>query len=521
MGPWRWGPMVRLQAQCGPEPSKLEVCGRFWFSDRSRERGRLGRLRAGGLGIWVGDVQVFDGQGRLLVMRPLACAVNQVMVGIDDAGRSICRDVTCAPGSAFRGFAADGSALCERDDQGIASIPVNTCGPGQAIVAIRADGTTVCGRPRAGDRVCPDGEVVSGYNADGSVICVAGGGGDVELPANACGPGQALVALRADGTSVCGRPRAGAQACADGAVVVGLAQDGSVLCRQDATGLGALPANTCGAGQALFRIAADGTTECRRLHSGQQACPNGQVATGIQPDGTLVCAVDAQGITQLPSRTCGPNQALFRIDAEGTPPAVKCTRVFGRVRRAKLRLESQRTVHSPALWTAKDSLHCARTCGQNQALFRINANGGTECRQLHGGQSACADERLPQASQRRVPWFVSRTMRDSRQFLPVPVVLARLCLESTPMALQPAAGSGLGKRPALRVRLQRVSMPMVRLSVPQTRWVWRACRPGNVAPIRRCFVSTPMATPPVVPCMVGLAPARLAKSRPACVPMVS
>ncbi|MGC6419135.1 MAG: fibrinogen-like YCDxxxxGGGW domain-containing protein [Bradymonadia bacterium] len=351
-----------------------------------------GRLRAGGLGIWVGDVQVFDGQGRLLVMRPLACAVNQVMVGIDDAGRSICRDVTCAPGSAFRGFAADGSALCERDDQGIASIPVNTCGPGQAIVAIRADGTTVCGRPRAGDRVCPDGEVVSGYNADGSVICVAGGGGDVELPANACGPGQALVALRADGTSVCGRPRAGAQACADGAVVVGLAQDGSVLCRQDATGLGALPANTCGAGQALFRIAADGTTECRRLHSGQQACPNGQVATGIQPDGTLVCAVDAQGITQLPSRTCGPNQALFRIDAEGN---TACRQVHAGVRACAAGQVATGIAADGTLTCVVDSEGLtslpARTCGQNQALFRINANGGTECRQLHGGQSACAD----------------------------------------------------------------------------------------------------------------------------------
>ncbi len=351
-----------------------------------------GRLSAGGLGIWVGDVQVFDGQGRLLVMRPLSCAANQVMVGISDAGQALCRNASCDPGSSLRGFAADGSPLCEPDDTGITSVPVNTCGPGQAITAIRADGTTVCGRPRAGDRECPDGRVVQGYNANGSVICVDAGPDELQIPANTCGAGQALVALRADGTSVCGRPRAGEQACADGAVVAGLADDGSVLCRADATGLDSLPANTCGDGQALFRIRANGRTECRVLHSGQRACPDGQVATGIGADGALVCAADQQGLTSLPNRTCGANQALFRIDESGN---TECRVVHGGVRACPAGQVATGIRANGQLDCAVDGEGLtqlpARECGANQALFRIGANGETACRQLHGGQFACPD----------------------------------------------------------------------------------------------------------------------------------
>lgn len=352
-----------------------------------------GRLKAGALGIWVDEVQVFDGDGRLLVPPQYACGRNQVLVGVDAAGRAVCRSVACPAGTAFRGWNNAGNPICERDDNtGLVALPANRCGAGQALIEIAENGATVCGRPRAGAQRCPAGQLVIGHRNDGSVICAPDDAGLPGVPANNCGPGQAIVGIAPNGATVCGRPRAGDQACPANQYVAGLQEDGSVICRIDRSGLGGIPANTCGAGQAIYRIRADGRTHCRQLHSGDRVCPEGQKVIGINSDGSLDCAADDRGLTALPGNTCGGGQAIYRIRPDGR---TECRQLHAGDRTCPAGQVVTRITSSGDIVCVADRQGLtavpSNTCGGNQGIYRIHADGRTECRTFRSGDRACPD----------------------------------------------------------------------------------------------------------------------------------
>ncbi|MCA9540133.1 MAG: hypothetical protein KC620_14645, partial [Myxococcales bacterium] len=354
------------------------------------DSGANGRLKAGSNGIFVGNTRVFDGNGVLLVPPTYACAANQVLIGVDANGRAVCRSVSCPAGTAFRGWNGQGNPLCERDDTGLANVPVNQCGPGQALIEIGGNGATVCGSPRAGNQRCPDGQLVIGHNADGSVICAPDNAGLPAVPENRCGAGQALVGIAANGTTVCGRPRAGNQSCPAGQYVAGLNANGSVICRADDRGLAALPANQCGAGQAVYRVHPDGRTECRQLHEGARACPAGQMVTSINADGSVVCAADGQGLTDVPANQCGAGQAIYRIYADGR---TECRQLHSGDRSCPAGQFLTRITADGSAICAVDRQGLtsvpANNCPAGQAVLRIDAAGRTTCGNPRAGARTC------------------------------------------------------------------------------------------------------------------------------------
>lgn len=147
------------------------------------------RLVGGNGGIWVGNIQVFDGNGNL-VRRPIyQCPNGQVMRGTDNNGVAQCVALSCPVGQYLRGIDGNNRAICAAD-AGLRSIPQRQCPPGQAATAISANGTITCGVPRTAPQTCAEGEFVVGLAANGSVICAdapEGGGG---AAAGQCAPGD-------------------------------------------------------------------------------------------------------------------------------------------------------------------------------------------------------------------------------------------------------------------------------------------------------------------------------------------
>lgn len=135
--------------------------------------GGNGRLTAGSGGIYVGNLQVVDGNGNVRVP-PSACPPGHVMYSTARNGAARCVNVTCAAGSSFRGFNAnDLSPICQ-PDRGIVRIPPNSCGEGQALVRITENGTTQCrqvGGGGAGEGVCPDTLEMVGFKDNGDIMC--------------------------------------------------------------------------------------------------------------------------------------------------------------------------------------------------------------------------------------------------------------------------------------------------------------------------------------------------------------
>ena len=128
------------------------------------------RLVAGNGGIWVGNIQVFDGNGNL-VRRPIyQCPGGQVMSGTDNNGTARCVPLLCPVGQYLRGLDGNNGAICAAD-AGIRLIPQRTCPAGLAATAISANGTITCSNPRVGPQSCPPNHYVSGLAANGSVVC--------------------------------------------------------------------------------------------------------------------------------------------------------------------------------------------------------------------------------------------------------------------------------------------------------------------------------------------------------------
>jgi hypothetical protein len=137
------------------------------------QSGNAGQLRAGTGGIFVNNVQVFDGNGNLLRVPQHMCPQGHLMFQTGANGAARCVNVTCPAGSAFRGFDANLAPLCEVDN-GLAALPANTCAAGQALVSISANGATTCRAVGAGGAnagVCNSPLFMVGINADGTIEC--------------------------------------------------------------------------------------------------------------------------------------------------------------------------------------------------------------------------------------------------------------------------------------------------------------------------------------------------------------
>jgi hypothetical protein len=138
------------------------------------QTGPGGQLRAGTGGIFVGAVQVFDGNGNLLREPGHTCPAGQLLYAVGPNGATRCLNVTCAAGSAFRGFDGNLDPVCEPDD-GLPGVPPNNCPAGQALVSIAANGATACravgGAGNNAGGVCPSPLYMVGFYADGNIEC--------------------------------------------------------------------------------------------------------------------------------------------------------------------------------------------------------------------------------------------------------------------------------------------------------------------------------------------------------------
>lgn len=134
--------------------------------------GAASSLRAGTGGIYVNNVQIFDGAGNQLVTPAYSCPAGQVLRGTTANGLAVCANPNCPAGQAVRGLNADGTPICVGVVAGLQAIPANACGAGQAIVSIAANGLTACG-PAGGipAQQCGAGRKVVGILANGQFTC--------------------------------------------------------------------------------------------------------------------------------------------------------------------------------------------------------------------------------------------------------------------------------------------------------------------------------------------------------------
>ena len=161
--------------------------------------GAAGQLRAGTGGLYINNVQIFDGNGNQLVTPVYSCPQGQVLLGTTSAGAARCASLVCAPGSSVRGLNADGTPICEADDVGNVNLPANQCPPGQALVSIAANGVTTCApaNPLAalGNQACRPGAKVIALAANGAISCDCSqdahcpGGQYCDLNNKVCAPG--------------------------------------------------------------------------------------------------------------------------------------------------------------------------------------------------------------------------------------------------------------------------------------------------------------------------------------------
>ena len=173
-------------------------------------------------------------------------------------------------------------------------------------------------------------------------------------------------------------------------MATGVAADGALTCAADQRGLSSIPARQCGANQAIFRINADGSTQCRTLHAGARSCPDGQVVSRIDSNGSVTCVVDQRGLSTVPGHTGGGGQGMYRLHADGTS---SCRTFPSGARDCPdgqyiNRIRSNGTVECVADNRGLTALP-GNTCAGGQGIYSINASGVTQCRTFHSGDRDC------------------------------------------------------------------------------------------------------------------------------------
>lgn len=189
-----------------------------------------------------------------------SCGPNQYLRRIEvlDASSSGTKTVkytcaslpSCATGQVFKGFNADGSAVCD--------YPFVSCAAGELMVRSTGSGRYICLRsspapaaPGGGAYGCAGTYAIRSFNDDGSVTC------QPFYPTATCPGGQKATAYYPDGGLSCS---------------------------------GAYRAVTCPAGYYIKSTDAAGNGVCSKYITVNYSCPGGQGANGIDAAGNLTCA---------------------------------------------------------------------------------------------------------------------------------------------------------------------------------------------------------------------------------------
>ena len=332
-----------------------------------------------------------------VVSGPQSCEDGYVAAGIDDAGVLVCVEETdtlydgssfalsgnnCPDGEVLYGIDAGGLPLCRSDATNVYdgtsfALSGNNCPDGEVLIGIDAGGLPLCQADATVEydgtdfalsgNACPVGEVLAGIDSDGLPLCqvdatVEYDGTDFALSSVACGLGEVMYGVDADGNPLCISDVSNTYTAAEGMGLelaenafglMSTCEHGEVLkweviegggqwvCAPDENvtydgGNFALSGQACPAGQVMTGVDAAGIPVCAvdadTTYDGgtfalsAQACPPGEKVVGINPDGTVSCDVDLNDDTTydgstfaLSSQACPPGQMMTGVDEAGLP----------------------------------------------------------------------------------------------------------------------------------------------------------------------------------------------------------
>lgn len=238
----------------------------------------------------VGGTSYGAGNGLLLAGTTFAINTDQTQARVSG---------TCAPGSSIRAIEADGSVLCEVDDQGAGDISGVAVAGGSGLTGGGTGGDVTIGTDfaviqRRVSGNCAAGQVMRAVNSDGSVECVA----DANTT-YAAGSGLTLTAgtFAANTNVIQARVTA---SCPPGSSIRAIASDGTVDCQTDTSGSGDISGVavaggsglTGGGGSGDVTIGTDFGVIQRRVSA---TCPPGSFIRAVNSDGTVQCDVDSAG----------------------------------------------------------------------------------------------------------------------------------------------------------------------------------------------------------------------------------
>ena len=211
---------------------------------------------------------------------------------------------TCGVGSFVTGVNADGTVACANDAVGTGDITAVNTGGGitgggaSGAVTLGIDTTVIQARVTG---TCTAGSFVTGVNANGTVTCASDtvGTGDITAVSGTGGitggGTSGAVTLGIDTTVIQARVTG---TCTAGSFVTGVNANGTVACANDAVGTGDITAVTTsggitgGATSGAVALGID-TTVIQARVSG--TCTAGSFVTGVNANGSVVCASDAVG----------------------------------------------------------------------------------------------------------------------------------------------------------------------------------------------------------------------------------
>ncbi len=231
-------------------------------------------------------------------------ASGAVTLGIDTTVIQARVTGTCTAGSFVTGVNANGTVTCASDTVGTGDITAVsgtggiTGGGTSGAVTLGIDTTVIQARVTG---TCTAGSFVTGVNANGTVTCASDtvGTGDITAVSGTGGitggGTSGAVTLGIDTTVIQARVTG---TCTAGSFVTGVNANGTVACANDAVGTGDITAVTTsggitgGATSGAVALGID-TTVIQARVSG--TCTAGSFVTGVNANGSVVCASDAVG----------------------------------------------------------------------------------------------------------------------------------------------------------------------------------------------------------------------------------
>jgi len=189
---------------------------------------------------------------------------------------------SCPPGESIRAINADGTVICEVDDDGDTTYAAGT-GMSLAGTTFSVDTSAIQSRVSG---TCAAGEKLLGVNADGTVSCGTDADTDTDTTYSA-GAGMSLAGttFSVDTSAIQSRVTG---TCASGEKLLGVNADGTVSCGTDAD-TDTDTTYSAGAGLNLTgtTLSVD-TTQVQSRVTG--SCSVGEFVTSVNADGTVTCA---------------------------------------------------------------------------------------------------------------------------------------------------------------------------------------------------------------------------------------